>query len=196
MSQLNEYLKKKNIIITEGFSQQNKEMISFLKNIINDKSIIHAMEIGFNGGHSAELFLSSNKNLKLVSFDLGIHDYVKDGKKFIDKTFPNRHELILGNSLKTIPEYIKKNIKFDLIFIDGGHDFKIANSDLLNCKNLAHKNTIVIMDDYVSKPEWVLKWNKGPNKAWNNAKKNNIIKELGSKDYSEGRGQSWGNYLF
>tara|TARA_A100001015_G_scaffold294076_1_gene371435 strand:- start:10385 stop:10522 length:138 start_codon:yes stop_codon:yes gene_type:complete len=32
------------------------------------------MEIGFNEGHSAETFLSTNKNIKLVSFDIEEHN--------------------------------------------------------------------------------------------------------------------------
>ena len=53
-------------------------------------------------------------------------------------------------SKNTIPEYIVSNPKkFDLIFIDGGHDLETAESDLFNCKDLSHNDTIVIMDDTV-----------------------------------------------
>jgi hypothetical protein len=40
------------------------------------------MNIGFNDGHSAEIFLQTNKNLKLTSFDLGEHDYVNVSKEY------------------------------------------------------------------------------------------------------------------
>ena len=93
------YKKTTNITHFEGFSQQCKEESTFLRNIVNDESINNVMEIGFNAGHSAELFLSSNKNINLVSFDIGYHNYVQLGKQFIDKTYPDRHKLIIGNSL-------------------------------------------------------------------------------------------------
>ena len=155
------------------------------------------MEIGFNAGHSAELFLSSNKNINLVSFDIGTHEYVKYGKNFIDKTYPGRHTLIIGNSLDTVPKYIKEeNKKFDLIFIDGGHDYYVAKSDLFNCKELAHNKTIVILDDTINNNKWVNSWNEGPNSAWKEAKEMNIIKEIGSIDFNDKYGLSWGYYNF
>ena len=83
MSNLSDFYNKINITQFEGHSQQVKEQVNFLKNIVNDKSIKSVMEIGFNAGHSAELFLSSNKNINLVSFDIGLHEYLKLGKQFI-----------------------------------------------------------------------------------------------------------------
>lgn len=50
------------------------------------------------------------------------------------------------------------------------------------------------MDDTVNNPKWLHKHNEGPNKAWNEVKQNNIVHELGSEDYCDGRGMSWGKY--
>lgn len=191
------YKKTTNITHFEGFSQQCKEESTFLRNIVNDESINNVMEIGFNAGHSAELFLSSNKNINLVSFDIGYHNYVQLGKQFIDKTYPDRHKLIIGNSLDTVPEYFKKeNTKFDLIFIDGGHDYHIAINDILNCKNLAHNKTIVILDDTMNNHKCINTWNIGPNRAWKESKESNVIKEIGNHDFSPTHGLSWGYYIF
>ena len=154
------------------------------------------MEIGFGAGHSAELFLSSNKNVKLLSFDLGEYDYLKLGKKFIDKKYPNRHTLILGDSLETVPNYIKKNsnTKFDVIFVDGGHIKNICFNDMKNCMNLAHKDTIVILDD-VKKTD-IKKWNIKPNEVWELFNKKNFVTELGQMDFSPTQGVAYGKYNF
>lgn len=196
MSNLNDLLKQKNIYGIEGHSQEVKEQTDFLKNIVNDESIKNVMEIGFNAGHSAELFLSSNKNIKLVSFDIGSHHYCEIGKQFIDNTYPNRHTLVIGDSLISVPDYIEKNtIKFDLIFIDGSHKYDTAKGDLLNCKKLAHDKTIVVMDDTVNNKDWRNDvHNEGPTKVWNEAKESNMVKEIGSIDFRYMRGQSWGYY--
>ena len=195
MSSLNDYFKKNNIIPTEGYSQQVPGQIAFLRRMVSSPSIKRVMEIGFNGGHSAELFISSNPNVELVSFDIGHHDYLKHGKAFIDSKYPNRHTLIIGDSLQTVPEYSKKAKPFDIIFIDGGHDYPIAYGDIVNCRSLAHMHTIVIMDDTIKNKNWVRGWNYGPNRAWADCITNNIIEELGSDDCEPGRGHSWGRYI-
>ena len=75
------------------------------------------MEIGFNAGHSAELFLKYT-SAHVTSFDLGDHPYVTHAKEYIDAYYPGRHSLILGDSTVTVPKCIGK---YDIIFIDGGH---------------------------------------------------------------------------
>lgn len=182
----------------DGFSTQIQGQADFLKNIVQGETIKHVMEIGFNGGHSSELFLRANPNIQVTSFDIGQYNCVKVGKQFIDEKFPNRHRLIKGDSLVTVPEFskhAKNDIKFDVIFIDGGHKYEIAKGDLINCKCLAHKDTIVILDDTVKTPNLIRHWNNGPNQAWLEAKTWNIVREMGFCDFESGRGHSWGKYL-
>ena len=181
----------------EGYSQQVPEQVEDLIHLTKDQG--HVMEIGFNAGHSAEVFLQHNPNLFLTSFDLGGHQYVSTAKEYIDTTFPNRHTLILGDSRITIPEYIENNkdrsILFDIIFIDGGHDYDIAKSDLENCFHLSHAETIVIMDDTMYTPEWIEPHTVGPTRIWTEYLQEKKVTEINRKDYRSGRGMTWGKYL-
>jgi hypothetical protein len=178
----------------EGHVGLNNSEIEFLKYIISNKNTKNVMEIGFNAGHSADLFLSSNPDIHLTSFDLGQHSYLHSGKEYIDTKYPGRHRLILGDSRETIPEFYKTNTdtRFDLIFIDGGHELGIPESDLSNCRFLAHRDTIVIMNDtHIKDPK---RWNIEPNESWAKYCKNGWLTNFGSVDFSDTHGLSFGKY--
>jgi len=192
-----------NFLNTRGFysfegycqlvSSQVKDLIT-----LSRRSNIHVMEIGFNAGHSAEVFLQNNPTLTLTSFDLGMHDYVAVAKEYIDLTYPNRHHLILGDSTITVPKYINDNPNktFDVIFIDGGHEYSIANADLENCKKLANKDTVIIIDDTMYTDEWKREWTYGPTKTWLEHLDNGTIIEIHRVEYAPGHGMTWGKYVF
>ena len=183
------------ISFPEGYSQQINQQVEDLIKLSN-KPNMNIMEIGFNAGHSAEIFLYNNPSITLVSFDLGGTDHVDMAKKYIDFIYPNRHTLILGDSTVTIPKYTFDNIGkiFDLIFIDGGHDYDVANADLENCMKLSNKDTIVIIDDTIYTQGWERFWTIGPTKTWIEHLNNGTVKEINRRDYQYGRGMSWGKY--
>jgi predicted O-methyltransferase YrrM len=180
----------------EGHCQSCPTQVEDLINLTN-KPNINVMEIGFNAGHSAEVFLQNNKDLTLTSFDLGHHSYIALAKDYIDNTYPNRHKLIIGDSRTSIPNYLENNkdTKFDIIFIDGGHEYGIAKADMENCFHLAHKDTIIVLDDTIFTTGWEEYWNIGPTRTWAEHLQQNKIIELSHKDYSPGHGMSWGKYI-
>jgi len=193
---LTRFLNDKGFDSFEGYSQQIPRQVIDLY-LLTNKPNLNVMEIGFNAGHSAEIFLEYNKNIKLTSFDLGHHTYVLPAKEYIDKTYPNRHTLIIGDSIGSIPKFINdnKDTKFDIIFIDGSHEYEIAKKDIDNCAFLAHSNTIVILDDTVYTEGWQASWSIGPTRVWTECLQENKIIELDRKDYCPGRGMSWGKYV-
>lgn len=193
---LTSFLNSIGFINFEGHSQEAPPQVYDLIQLTN-KPNINIMEIGFNAGHSAEVFLQNNKSLTLTSFDLGLHQYVNAGKMYINATYPNRHTLIIGDSRKTIPAYVKENkgTTFDFIFIDGGHDYDIAKSDLENCFHLAHKDTVVALDDTIFTRGWEQHFTIGPTRTWLEHIEEKKIIDINRKDYWPGRGMSWGKYV-
>jgi predicted O-methyltransferase YrrM len=196
MSELTDFLKnQRNVHFQEGFCEQIKGQVELLKKIGNEPNIKNIMEIGFNGGHSANLFLSLNPDIKVTSFDLGEHSYVYPAKEWIDNKYPSRHNLILGDSRSSIPTFIRKNpTKFDLIFIDGGHQGDIPALDIINCQYLAHIETIVIVDDTVLSENYQTHWTIQPTEAWKKFVNNGLISQMDSVEFEVGRGMSWGKY--
>ena len=109
------------------------------------------MEIGLNGGHSAENFLRACPDVqKFVSFDLNSHPYVAVAVDFFQQKYQNRFVFVPGDSQITVPKYKTEfpTETFDLIYIDGGHDYGVCLNDIINAYHLANPNTILWMDDY------------------------------------------------
>ena len=153
----------------------SEEELLYLYRLSKENNSQLVGEIGFNAGYSALAFLYANPNMNVVSFDIGTHPYVQIAKEYIDEKFPGRHTLIEGDSKETVPQYVEENpeVRFDTIFIDGGHHPAIVWADITNMQKLAHKDTDVIMDDLVP---W-LPWGYGPTFSWSLAQFFGIVKQ-------------------
>jgi predicted O-methyltransferase YrrM len=178
----------------EGFCEQVPLQVEDLKRLTSAPNL-RILEIGFNAGHSACVFLE-NETSVVTSFDLGIHGYIPIAKTYVDEKYTGRHTLFLGDSRVTIPTYIQTHPTetFDVLFVDGGHDYEIAREDLINCSKLARPDSIVIIDDVVTSPWLITSWTPGPTRAWAEQVDQGGIVEEGRKEYAHGRGMAWGRY--
>jgi len=135
-----------NYIIT-----QNESKIKNLQYLCKNKKKI--IEIGVNACHSLLLMLLINPMAEYLLFDLGNHKYTLPTLNYIKKQFPHtKINIIFGNSVETISEYIRVNQNninsYDLIHLDGGHTENIFSQDYINSKKLVTSKGIIIFDDY------------------------------------------------
>jgi spermidine synthase len=130
---------------TEGSmtQEQLKWTVEFMK---SHKDIKSVLEIGTNAGLSTGMWLSARPDVKVLSVDLGAHDYVLAAQKLLQKVFPGRYLQIMGDSMIVLPQ-LKEYPKPDLIFIDGGHEGPIPAHDLMNSLELSKPGTWIIIDD-------------------------------------------------
>jgi predicted O-methyltransferase YrrM len=90
----------------------------------------------------------------------------------VDERYPGRHQLVIGDSRKTVPEYADaEGGRFDLVFVDGGHEYEIAVADIDNARRLAKPNGLIVVDDLIP---W-FPWGAGPYQAWQEAVANGLI---------------------
>jgi predicted O-methyltransferase YrrM len=133
---------------SEGSSVPD-QMTYYIHLIQNNPNIKTVLEIGFNLGISAATFLAARPDIQVVSLDIGSHAYVLNAKINIDKHFPGRHTLIIGDSTTTLPflEKIFGARPVDLIMIDGGHTRPIPKLDLENSLHWCGPETLILFDD-------------------------------------------------
>ena len=154
------------------------DLIFFLKNYEkkNKKFFLNFLEIGFSAGINNTIlnkFFSFHRN---VAIDIVQPIGINFNTFFANLRFKNL-TLLCGDSKKAdVVNQTEKLGKYDLIFIDGGHDYETVESDFkLYSKFLSKKGLIVLHD---------IKSNivEGVPRFWNNLKKNkkkNItIKEI------------------
>ncbi len=107
-------------------------------------------EIGLNAGHSADHFFKRCPQLEqFVSFDINLYPVTQSAVAYFCQKYPKQFQFIEGDSLVKVPEFSKQfpGVKFDLVYVDGCHDFRWAMGDIVNGKSLAHKNTLLWVDD-------------------------------------------------
>jgi predicted O-methyltransferase YrrM len=173
MSDIWTFLHDRGFVPTEGSATAAE--LAFLMEIASPPWVHHICEIGFNAGVSADGFLRANRHAHVTSFDIGEYPHVAAAKEFIDREFPGRHRLVLGDSTGTVPEFAQRNegFRFDLIFIDGGHEYETVKQDLFNARLVSSEHTLVVVDDLLP---W-LPYGAGPACAWYEAVVTGLIRQ-------------------
>jgi len=194
MSQLQDALKKAGQEVTEGHTEDEgplKIQTDQYDQWATDVAIKTICETGFNAGHSAARFLSDG-NAKVYEFDFGSHAYAHTAEAFLTAKFPDRLKVTWGDSMKTLPQFHIENpdIKCDLVSVDGGHSFEVADADLRNFAQMASSKHFLVIDDTPCET-----WScEGPMQAWKNLVQQGCIKELRQVNMGTNRGFTTGQY--
>lgn len=148
------------------YSLTSPKYCRLLHRIANFTKTQYILELGTSLGITT-LYFNQNENVKKITTIEGANSISKIAQENFNK-FDSKINLITDNFDNILPQFIKKNTKFDLIFVDGNHTKQATLRYFFILKNLISETGIIIFDD--------IRWSKGMFEAWE------IIKN--SSDYS------------
>ena len=160
--------------------EELSDFIYYLKNYEKKKrkKIRNFLEIGFSSGKTNTILNKFFNFEHIVAVDNFLVDM--SSTDLLANLRRKNLSLICGNSDKEETlQTIKKFQPYDLIFVDGSHEYKYVKNDLKNfCKMLSDHGILAVHD--IHNREY-----PGVNKAWKEFKlKNNLIfKEIVHKKY-------------
>ena len=158
----------------EGNTGKYPEQTLTYRRMVRMPFVRTVCETGFNAGHSTFTWLSENPHVRVYSFDIGTHKYSRPMAELLSSMFAGRLTLTWGDSKKTLPRFQQQNpdVRCDLIIVDGGHSFEVAQADVNNFRRMANRKNILVLDDYPT-PDY----DKQLGPVWEGGKKNKTIKE-------------------
>jgi len=136
---------KNNILSPLSVGELEFESLDSIKSICNQVNPSNILELGFNRGMSAIMWLEGSK-ATLHSIDIKPTDQVSNSIKYINNTYPLRFIYTsLNHNILDQHEDEFKN-KYDLIFIDGDHSHTGVHRDTKNA--LSFNPKYIVFDDY------------------------------------------------
>jgi len=142
-----------NCFTNHATTERNEGLLSKRINLLevarHGKKIL---ELGFNAGHSALLFLlGCDPDAEITFLDIGGHPYVFPCFEYLKRVSPTvKRDLIIGNSLHILPKMVLKEgqkEQYDIIHMDGGHAPECVINDLILLYMLLKPGGYLIVDD-------------------------------------------------
>ena len=143
---MTQYQHLANFKTTEGHWHDRNVFRPTVQDIYNQHKIESILEIGFNIGYSASMWLEFDPDKKstLTSVDIGIHADTVNAAEAVKNLHGDRFSFILSNS-KKVKNQLQGQL-FDLAFIDGDHSDVGVASDIRLCIDL--QIPLLLFDDY------------------------------------------------
>lgn len=110
---------------------------------------LNILEIGSFEGRSALFFLSYFKNARLTCID----PFIKGRGAVFDANvapYRDRLEKIADYSQVAMTEIVRRNVLYNLVYIDGDHRRQTVLMDSIMCWNRLSEGGLAIWDDYLS----------------------------------------------
>jgi predicted O-methyltransferase YrrM len=144
-----------------GLNDAGREQNKCLELIAGEVKPQRILEIGSGWGVSAISFLRATQaTLLTIDPTANLADFEN---RVTGMGFKNRVKRMIGRSgSPPSPKYEKEphhlldqiNEQFDLIFIDGSHEYAYVKEDFLNCLNKIKPKGTIVLDDFYHEHNW------------------------------------------
>jgi predicted O-methyltransferase YrrM len=84
----------------------------------------------------------------VVGVDIKVQEQVHLMVSNLDLQEGQRAVLMQGNSLEVLPKMTEQGFKFDVILLDGDHNYHTVSKELEHLEALTHPHSLVVIDDY------------------------------------------------
>lgn len=175
-------------ISLEANSTENN--LHVLRELIRERKPASSLEVGLANGASALAILASLKEFAAGTYHhTAIDPFQKDHWKSVGLCsvqtagFQDHFRFIEEWSSQTLPRLLEAGDRFDLIYVDGSHNFDNVFVDFFYGMRLLNKNGIILFDDCTTKDvaavvrfinqkqKWILREMdlnpfRNPNRSW------------------------------
>ena len=126
--------------------------IPFIHKVTSAYQAPRILEIGVSSGITlfalAQRLSHTHKAFSYTGIDVLIQGDVRETIRYMNLGPQMGIELIEENSLTALPHMVSENQKFDIILVDGDHNYFTVSQELPMVHELSHDSTVVVVDDY------------------------------------------------
>ncbi|NBP00704.1 MAG: class I SAM-dependent methyltransferase [Proteobacteria bacterium] len=126
--------------------------IPFIKQLLLNIESPKVLEVGTDKGMSTiplvVFLLRLKQNFEFVGIDVLVQESLKIMLKNIEASSTQKISLYQDSSLNVLPALANDSNKFDVILLDGDHNYYTVSSELKHLDKLLSDDGIAIVDDY------------------------------------------------
>jgi len=113
---------------------------------------VSVLEVGVDRGVtflSIVTFLARAKEkFTALGIDIKVQEQVSIMLQNLDRSPQQMAFLLERNSLEALPDLVSKGMKFDVVFLDGDHNYHTVSKELELIGSLLTNEGIIVIDDY------------------------------------------------
>jgi predicted O-methyltransferase YrrM len=110
------------------------------------------LEVGVDRGVTLiplVVFLArTRQNFTVIGLDILVQEQVHLMLANIDLAPTQQAYCIEGNSLDVLPKIVEQKMKFDVVLLDGDHNYYTVAKEMSYLEDLTYPGTLVVCDDY------------------------------------------------